>query len=784
MHRARRQLTVSHLLENLEPRLVLSGYFAAGLDLNNTTATIDASFFNQFGDADFTTGAINDGTRIGSDGSVSGGDITQFSPTTKLRGELILGQGAAETRWGLSDGSDSNTSSPFNDRVRLAFDTSFTGEDRLRLRMFGQQASGLTLANRSGDYAFTGLIYNSSTGELVPSYGWSEIDNGSLTGSEFSSLGEIPLNATIGLNNAFDDGYTVSSIPGYTALFGPDAQTVLTTGFNQGPGGNFHSMSIAVRRDDPSQPQVGDEDMFRGDAFSFFSLSHVPFTGGGETIVGGFASGQSILEFDPAGNRAHIYDYRNYLGDANATPSVSGDWAIDAEFGIQLEFDNGVKLKINYGGIDGDTIVAETVDDSGTVTPVFGVGGRLFNGDPSPVNNEAPTDVGVCFKSVTVEERDGEHFVLGEGDNGITYSWKVRDIEGSMESYIGVGASLQDNGKTIVVMVSRDDGMFRELKRKEDGEWRVKNPIGGAVLSSGAMVAPSIETNPATGSQMQVAINSDGSASGIIPSANDTASPAIESLLIETGPINVSGGFDIDLQFDANYTTWGAYHGAFVDAAGDLVMLWNAPLTLGSTFRVDNIQASADAPAPSPDSKISVATTTYGSIHVGYTAVNGDYGHLYWNIGQGGDWLYAPLETAVNAPPTGLNLTPSTAVTGFDPLEQQLFIIGADQTTGLFSTVDWRIDRRSWEYTPTVVDSFGEPFKLPDVGSAPADATYTVRATQTIAELFGDNEDSQVPILGDLPIVGNLFRSTSMSSTTENLVIFVTPTLAPTGGGG
>ncbi len=782
MNRARRQLTVSYLLENLEPRLVLTGFFGLGAELDASSSKLGAVLFNSFGDYDIATGQVNFENFTNSQptltdhivNGISTGDDTLDAALQRFRNNGF--------RWQLNDGSDTNTSTALNAPNRLAFDTSFTGNDRVTTRIYGQQATGLTLADRNGSYRFTGLIYNATSGELNPSFGVSQILDGSLSGSEFSALGEFPLSATIGINDAFDDGFTRSNIPGYTSLFGPGAQTVLTTGFNQGPDSDFHSMSVAVRTDDPTQPQMGDEDMFRGDAFSFFSLGSMPFLGGSRTVGDNLSSGQHVLEFEPAGNRVHVSEVEFFLSDQSASLSQSGDWVIDADSSMRIELDNGLVLNLNFGGVDGDTIVAESVDDNGTVTPVFGAGGRLLNGTPGPVNNEAPTDVGVCFKSVSVELRDGEHFILGEGDNGITYVWKARDIEGSMEGYFGVGATLQDNGKTIVVMVTRDDGMIRELKRKEDGEWRVKNPIGGAVLSSGAMVAPSIETNPATGSQMQVAINADGSASSITPSLTDTGLPAIEALLIETGPINVSMGFDIDFQFDANYTTWGAYHGAFVDAAGDLVMLWNAPLTTGANFRVDNIQASADSPAPDPHSKISVATTTYGSIHVGYTAVNGDYGHLYWNIGQGGDWLYAPLETAVNAPSGGLNFDPHSAVTGFDPLEQQIFVIGVDQTTDRFATVDWRIDRRSWEYNPTVVDTFGEPFTLPDIGSAPADAVYTVRAHQTIADLFGDNADSQVPILGDLPVIGNFFRNTSMNSMTNNLIIFVTPTIFQPGG--
>ena len=57
----------------------------------------------------------------------------QFSTTTKLKGEVIF---AIADTWG--DNADTNndeTQTIFGDRVRLNFDTSFTGKDRLRTRL-------------------------------------------------------------------------------------------------------------------------------------------------------------------------------------------------------------------------------------------------------------------------------------------------------------------------------------------------------------------------------------------------------------------------------------------------------------------------------------------------------------------------------------------------------------------------------------------------------------------------------------------------------------------------
>ncbi|MEM7760804.1 MAG: iron uptake porin [Cyanobacteria bacterium P01_A01_bin.40] len=56
----------------------------------------------------------------------------QFSTTTKLNGEVIF---AIADTFGDIDGEDDPTETTFSDRVRLNFDSSFTGKDRLRTRL-------------------------------------------------------------------------------------------------------------------------------------------------------------------------------------------------------------------------------------------------------------------------------------------------------------------------------------------------------------------------------------------------------------------------------------------------------------------------------------------------------------------------------------------------------------------------------------------------------------------------------------------------------------------------
>lgn len=57
---------------------------------------------------------------------------SQFSTTTKLKGEVIF---ALVDSFGDVEGEDDPTETTFSDRVRLNFDSSFTGKDRLRTRL-------------------------------------------------------------------------------------------------------------------------------------------------------------------------------------------------------------------------------------------------------------------------------------------------------------------------------------------------------------------------------------------------------------------------------------------------------------------------------------------------------------------------------------------------------------------------------------------------------------------------------------------------------------------------
>jgi len=92
---------------------------------------------------EFRTELTTLGARVDKlDGRVAFLEARQFSTTTKLNGEAIFNIGGIYTGGTDRLGREyTGTNTVFNDRVRLNFDTSFTGKDRLRTRL---QAGNIT----------------------------------------------------------------------------------------------------------------------------------------------------------------------------------------------------------------------------------------------------------------------------------------------------------------------------------------------------------------------------------------------------------------------------------------------------------------------------------------------------------------------------------------------------------------------------------------------------------------------------------------------------------------
>jgi Carbohydrate-selective porin, OprB family/S-layer homology domain len=87
----------------------------------------------------------------------------QFSTTTKLKGEAIF---AVADTFGDAEGTedDDPTQTTFSDRVRLNFDSSFYGEDRLRIRL---QAGNVPNFSDSTGFDSTRLAFDNNNGNSV-----------------------------------------------------------------------------------------------------------------------------------------------------------------------------------------------------------------------------------------------------------------------------------------------------------------------------------------------------------------------------------------------------------------------------------------------------------------------------------------------------------------------------------------------------------------------------------------------------------------------------------------
>ncbi len=178
------------------------------------------------------------------DGRVQFLEDHQFSTTTKLNGEAIFSLNAAfgdEKADGSGDEVDENVT--FSDRVRLNFDTSFTGEDRLRTRLEAgniarlDDATGTDMArlgydaNNGNDVEITDLYYRFPIGDNTRGYvgtvGLDIDDIFAVTNPYFESSGDGALSrfgrrnpatlrgpegAGIGFNHSFSDKVTFSAL--------------------------------------------------------------------------------------------------------------------------------------------------------------------------------------------------------------------------------------------------------------------------------------------------------------------------------------------------------------------------------------------------------------------------------------------------------------------------------------------------------------------------------------------------------------------------------------------
>ncbi|MEL6350145.1 MAG: iron uptake porin [Cyanobacteria bacterium J06627_28] len=149
-------------------------------------------------------------------------EANQFSTTTKLRGQLD-----ANVVVPFSESATDEADATFNYRARLNFDTSFTGEDRLRIRLQGRDGNALV---------------NSENG--LANAGGGTSDNVTLDDVYYSFPIGDRISAIIAANSVVTDDFVTSTIvpfdgPSVADAGGPEFYDSVDGGGQFGAGVNF-----------------------------------------------------------------------------------------------------------------------------------------------------------------------------------------------------------------------------------------------------------------------------------------------------------------------------------------------------------------------------------------------------------------------------------------------------------------------------------------------------------------------------------------------------------------
>jgi type II secretory pathway component GspD/PulD (secretin) len=171
---------------------------------------------------------------------------------------------------------------------------------------------------------------------------------------------------------------------------------------------------------------------------------------------------------------------------------------------------------------------------------------------------------------------------------------------------------------------------------------------------------------------------------------------------------------------------------------------------------------------------------------------------LSFALSQGhGKLVAAPMATTLNNMPVSFSInttepvfesTPIVTAGGTTVISQTIIPIAV--TTGLFVNARINGDESITMFGTAFASAVGAPITGPDGESYPNITTQTAPIqriirngdTMVIAGLNSKNDVVtvlKVPLLGDLPLVGNLFRSRSVTSNDSELLVFITPTIIP-----
>ena len=288
-----------------------------------------------------------DGRLTGVDKRVTQLQANQFSTTTKLKGEAIFNVTGA-----VSGSSSNNT--VFGDRVRLLFETSFTGKDRLWTRLAAGNQPGITgnLKNGStpeGTQVAEGGSNNTvgvdwlayqfplgATNVYVPAFGGIHVDYAPTYGSNFEDA-----TGGNGALSSFAESSPIYKIGGGagvgTSL--PIADTGLT------------SVTVGYLAGSANRPATG-QGLFNGD---YALLGQLNFKlgdkfDGGLTYVNSYHTGNNPLyAFGGAGGSSPTLQLPN-SGGVTGTPQANGNFAGTTANSYGAEFAYKATDKLAFNG--------------------------------------------------------------------------------------------------------------------------------------------------------------------------------------------------------------------------------------------------------------------------------------------------------------------------------------------------------------------------------------------------------------------------------------------------
>jgi len=160
------------------------------------------------------------------------------------------------------------------------------------------------------------------------------------------------------------------------------------------------------------------------------------------------------------------------------------------------------------------------------------------------------------------------------------------------------------------------------------------------------------------------------------------------------------------------------------------------------------------------------------------------------NAGQQTGAVQATGGNNVALPPQPVFQTPNTQILPFGPVLDVIPYVSADGYTIQMTIIPTITEFVGYDdpgqFVPTAITAQGTPITsvlpLPRFRLRQVTTSAIVWDGQTVVLGGLLSEDvrrlkDKVPVLGDLPLVGRMFRSESSSTLKKNLVIFVTPTI-------